>query len=477
MWDTGGEKVQQVFARQAYSMQWEFVEGNPFSSSTGNFLGQVEYLTKVLERVPARPSARVVQADAVRQSPADVACIATDPPYYDNVPYADLADYFYVWLRQGLQSTYPQLFSTLLTPKSQELVADSVRHGGREPARDFFEAGLRNVFGWMATTHDARFPLTLFYAFRQSETEAPDDESGGIGAVSSTGWESMLQALVDTRFMITGTWPIRTEQPGGLREQGRNALASSIVLVCRPTVTDAVMATRKEFLASLRKELPVALRALQHGAIAPVDLAQASIGPGMAVFSRHSRVLEADGTAMRVRTALGLINQVLDEVLTEQEGEYDAATRWAIAWFDQHGMDSAKFGIAETLSKAKNVSVDALHQDGILEAKSDKVRLLKRQEMKADWDPETDRRLTIWEVCQYIVRELENEGEVAAARLLRKVGTDNAERARDLAYRLYSTCERRNWASEGLAYNALVVAWPELVRLASGESAEQTRAF
>lgn len=299
-------------------------------------------------------------------------------------------------------------------------------------------------------------PLTVYYAFKQSENDASEDGTGKTSN-ASTGWETMLEGLLRAHFSVHGTWPMRTELPGNLKKNV-GALASSIVLVCRPRPADAPVTTRRDFLAALKRELPGALRDLQRGNIAPVDLAQASIGPGMAVFSRYSRVLESDGTPMRVRTALQLINQTLDETLAEQEGEYDAETRWAIAWFEQFGMDDGPYGVAETLSKAKNSAVGALVEAGVLRAQGGKVRLLRRDELSDGWNPATAKRLTVWEVTQRLIRALQDEGEQGAAAILDHVG-GLGQIARDLAYRLYTVCERKKWADEALAYNSLVVEW------------------
>jgi putative DNA methylase len=308
----------------------------------------------------------------------------------------------------------------------------------------------------------------VFYAFKQAELDdAEREDEEEVEAIVSTGWETMLEGLVISGFTITGTWPMRTELTGNLKGH-MNVLASSVVLVARPKSDGQPLATRKEFMTVLRRELPGALRNLQRGNIAPVDLAQAAIGPGMAVFTRYSKVMESDGSTMTVRTALGLINQALDEVLAEQEGEFDGDTRWALAWFEQFGMEEGPFGVAETLSKAKNTSVGGLVEAGFLQAQSGKVRLLRREELDAEWDPSTDKRLTMWEITQYLIRKLEQEGESAAAMLVHKLG-GMAEAARDLAYRLYSICERKKWATEALSYNGLVVAWPELTKLAIGE--------
>jgi len=462
-WNPNRDTVEQVFARNALPMIWVFAEANPFSTSTGNFLGQVDYLANALERVPARGQAVVRQLDAAAPgSWQGSALVCTDPPYYDNVPYADLSDFFYVWLRRCLSGIEPDLFSTLLVPKDQELIAEPARKGSWDDAAKFFESGLRKAFENMLAVHDERFPLTLFYAFKQSE-----DTGDGSGH-ASTGWETMLQGLLDAGAMVTGTWPVRTEQPGGLREVGRAALASSIVLVCRRRPLSAPLGTRREFLAALKSELPGSLRLLQHANIAPVDLAQASIGPGMAVFSRYAHVLEADGSKMPVRAALGLINQVLDEILAEQEGDLDPESRWAVAWFEELGSQPGPFGKAETLSKAKNTAVNALVKAGILEAKGNKVRLLHRGELPEAWDPVDDPRLTVWEVVQHMMRALETGGEAKAAEILRRVGA-LGDAAHELAYRLYVICERKGWAKEALAYNALVVAWPA-ISAAAGRS-------
>ncbi|MEA2827749.1 MAG: putative methylase [Actinomycetota bacterium] len=466
-WDAGGEGVMQVFARNALPMVWVYAEANPFSESSGNFTGQIGYLVEALARTPAYGQAVVQQVDAAALIERPGVAVATDPPYYDNVPYADLSDFFYIWLRRCLARIYPELFSTLLVPKAQELIAEPSRQGSWPAAAAFFEAGLRSAFENLLAVQDESFPLTVFYAFKQSE-----DTDDGAGRVS-TGWETMLQGLLDAGASITGTWPVRTEQPGGLREVGRAALASSIVLVCRKRLTTAPLATRKEFVGALRSELPIALHQLQAGNIAPVDLAQASIGPGMAVYSQYARVIEADGSIMKVRAALGIINQVLDEILSEQDGDFDADTRWALAWFDEAGMESGSFGKAETLSKAKNTAVNGLVQAGIIEQRGNKVRLFARAELDESWNPTLDTRLTVWEVAQHLILALETGGESEAADLLRQVG-ELGQTAKELAYRLYVICEHKKWTKEALAYNALVVAWPEISRLAAGESTFRT---
>ncbi len=472
-WDPGGEKIQQVFARQAITINWDFVEGNPFSDSTGNFVGQLDYTLEVLRQQSFSTPGYVQQHDAAQPFRlATKPVFSTDPPYYDNVPYSDLSDFFYVWQRPILRDIYPGLFSSMLTPKVTELVADSFRHGGAEQAKSFFERGFRNAFVNMRHAMSEEYPLTVFYAFKQSEAEGDgNDGSDEVSEIrASTGWETMLEGLLHAGFSIDGTWPIRTELIGNLKRNW-NALASSIVIVCRPLPKDAGVASRNEFLHALRGELPDALRQLQKGNIAPVDLAQAAIGPGMAVFSRYTKVIETDGAPMGVRTALTLINQTLDQVLAEQEGEFDTDTRWALAWFDQHGFSEGPYGVAETLSTAKNTSVSGMAEAGILTAKAGKVRLLRTDELAPDWDPNTEKRFTIWEATHHLVSALETRGEEGAAELTARLGGARAELARDLSYRLYTLCERRKWAKDALQYNALVQAWPEATRLAASKPA------
>jgi putative DNA methylase len=470
----GGDFIVQTFGRQALPMVWDYSEGNPFSSSTGSWLGAIEWVSKCLEfSIPAYGIGEVRQEDATKINRTDeMPIISSDPPYYDNIGYADLSDFFYVWLRHSISFVYPELFATMLVPKVQELIATPFRfEGSREKADVFFEDGLRKVFKRISINSSTSYPVTIFYAFKQAENDDTED-SVNLSRVS-TGWETMLQGLLDSNLTIVGTWPIRTERDQGLKT-GDNVLASSIVLVCRPQSKNAISASRREFLADLKKELSPALRELQQGSIAPVDLAQAAIGPGMAVYSRYSAVLEADGKPMSVRTALTLINKALDEFLAEQEGEYDGDTRWALTWFEQYGHNEAAYGVAETLSRAKNTSVDGLSEAGIVEARGGKVRLYRRDELDIDWDPAKDKRLTAWESAAHLIYALENGGEESAAALLSRLGPV-AEVARDLAYRLYTVCERKGWAQDALGYNMLVVAWPRLKELAAQHKSKQEK--
>jgi len=469
-WEASKTQVRNLFGRQAIPMIWDYAEPNVFAGTAGDFEVSLSNLTKALEKAPATGQGNAFQADATTTTITITnPLISTDPPYYDNIDYADLSDFFYVWLRRSLREVYPKLFATLLSPKFQELIATPYRfNGNKQEAKEFFEQGLGRAFANIRASASPDYPVTVYYAFKQAESDNDDDEgaTADISLVTaSTGWETMLEGLLQAQFTITGTWPMRSELGNRPIASGTNALASSIVLVCRPRPADAPRTTRRDFLNALKRELPDALRELQHGNIAPVDLAQATIGPGMAVFSRYNRVMEADGSPMRVRTALQLINHALNEVLTEQEGEFDADTRWAIAWFEQLGSGEGQYGVAETLSKAKNTSVAGLVEAGLLVAKGGKVRLLRRDELPTNWDPSTDKRLTVWETAQHLIRALERDGENGAAALRAKMG-EQGEVARDLAYRLYTLCERKGWADEALAYNSLVIAWQGIGQLA-----------
>lgn len=452
--------IARTFTRQALTMSWDFAEGNPFEKSSTGWKECTEVIAKVLGFLPEASPGQALMADAAESTTGGSSVIvSTDPPYYDNVPYADLSDFFYVWLRKSLKSVYPSLFETVAVPKTHELVAFAYRHGNKDRAEAFFLEGMTKAMHSLAGRAHPAFPVTIYYAFRQSESEVD------IGT-ASTGWQTFLEAVIRAGFVVSGTWPLRTEGDNRQRSVGTNALASSIVLVCRPQESNAPTATRREFLGALKSELPGALKLLQRGNIAPVDLAQAAIGPGMAVYTRYAKVLDASGEAVSVREALALINQVLDEALAEQEGDFDADTRWALVWFEHSGFESGEYGVAETLSKAKNTSVAGMVNAKFLSSRGGKVRLLRPDELAADWNPATDSRLTAWEVVHQLIRVLEAGGEGAAAELVTKLGS-KAEPARELAYRLYTICERKKRAPQALSYNALVQSWPEITRLAA----------
>lgn len=458
--------VRPVFARQAIPMTWDFAEVNPFSEATGNWMGMTDWVVKAVRNLPHHNFGETSQRDAeARIAEIGKCMISTDPPYYDNVPYADLSDYFYVWMRKNLSSIWPEEFATLLTPKAEELVANHVRAGSWEAAQSHFQEGMFKVFQTARRMSDERFPTTIFYAFKAAETSA--DET------VSTGWEVFLAGLLDAGYSVVATWPIRTEKPGRSREIGAAALSSSVVLVCRARSIAAAMATRGEFISALRNEMTTAIKILQVESIAPVDMAQSAIGPGIGIFSRYSRVVEADGKSMSVRTALSLINEVLAEILSGEESEFDADTRFAVTWFEQFAHNSGSFGDADTLARAKNTTVNGVVESGIAASRDGKLRLFERNELSDKWDPTNDKRLTVWETTQYLIRALE-ESELKAAELLARLGSGVGERARQLAYLLYGICDRKKWASESSPYNMLVSAWPEIEKLSKKDSNENS---
>ena len=471
-WMSDRGAFRETFARQAIPMTWDFAEANTFADMGGSFIIAIEKGAMVIDAFPSSVASFAVQADAASQTVSDGKLVSTDPPYYDNIGYADLSDFFYVWLRRSIRSIFPDLFATFAVPKAEELVATPYRHGSKDKAETFFLDGMTQAMHRLAEKAHPAFPVTIYYAFKQAESDGAD-------GTASTGWDTFLAAIIEAGFAISGTWPMRTEGSGRMIAKGTNALASSIVLVCRQRPSDAPLTTRREFVAALKSELPVALTHLQRGNIAPVDLAQAAIGPAMAVYTRYAKVLDAAGKALSVREALVLINQTLDETLVQQEGDFDADSRWALAWFEQFGFDEGEYGIAEMLSKAKNTSVAGMVDAGILDSKAGTVRLLKPEELPPDWDPTTDPRLTAWEMVHHLVRALEAGGESAAAELAAPLGV-RAEAARELCYRLYTLCERKKRAAEALSYNSLVQSWPEITRLAREEKrtgAEQTSLF
>jgi putative DNA methylase len=469
----GYEKYGHTFGKQTLSMIWDFAELNPLSDAVGNWHNHVGWVADAIEMLPRAGEGSASTADAANL-PADIGwrgrrIFSTDPPYYDNIGYADLSDFFYIWLRHCLRERLPAFFTTMLVPKIPELVAAPERFGGdRHLAKLHFEQGLQSAFGHLLAQSDRRTPITVYYAFKQSEAET---DAVGDRAHASTGWEAMLSALIDNGFQLTGTWPIRTERTGRLRDIGSNALASSIILVCRPRDASAGTTTRADFRRALRSELPTALQVLQQGNIAPVDVNQSAIGPGIAIYSRYLRVLEADGSVMSVRSALQLINEALDQCLAAQEGDFDADTRFAITWYEQHQWEAGAYGDAENIAKARNVSVQGIVEAGICRSGAGKVRLLRRDELPAEYDLAADERPTVWEFTQHMIRYLEEQGEDATARHMKRLGS-RADATRELAYRLFNTCDRKKWTDDARSYNGLILAWPELEKLAAGMSDE-----
>ena len=461
-WDSSREGLRNTFGRQAIPMTWDYSEGNPFSNSSGCFDNMIEWVTKCISELPAATLAEVSQADAQSDCGLRNIMISTDPPYYDNIGYADLSDFFYVWMRQSLKDTYPELFSTMLVPKAEELIATPYRHdGSAEKAKSFFEDGMLSTCKQIYLYAREDVPVTIYYAYKQSDS----DERG----TASSGWETMLGAIVNAGFAITGTWPMRTEMASRSIASGTNALASSIVLVCRKRPEDAPQTTRRNLIAALRRELRPALQKLQSSNIAPVDLAQSAIGPGMGVFSRYRRVLEADGSIMTVRSALQVINEEVDLYFNEQVGSMDAASRFCVDLYTQCAYNNIKYGEAEILANAKSTSIAMMEAHGILYAKGGVVHLLERSELPEKVD--TDEK-NIWTLTQQLTRAMATGGIEACAKIVYNIFDSGAESAKDLAYRLYTIAERKGWAEEGYAYNALVVAWPDIQSRAAAMKAE-----
>jgi putative DNA methylase len=467
-WHARNQQIRETFARQAIQMTWDFAEVNPFSGKMGSWESMLQTTGRAIPTLATSGAAETAQRDArARIAEVGECVISTDPPYYDNISYADVSDFFYVWLRRNLASVWPDECATILTPKTEELIANQYRAGSKKAAHEHFESGMREVFAEAARKADPRYPATIFYAFKATESTAD--------GVTSTGWETFLRGLLDAGFSITATWPMRTELANRMIASGTNALASSIVLSCRPREVAAPMATRGEFIRALRAELEPAVRLLQVENIAPVDLAQSAIGPGVAIFSRYAKVVEADGNAMTVRTALGLINEVLSQVLSGEESEFDADTRFALTWFDQYGHNPGPFGEADLLARAKDTTVAGVAEAGVVVSRDGRVRLVERAELPAGWDPAADSRLTVWETTQHLIRAVDSS-ETEAAALLARLGPGLGERARQLAYLLYGICDRKKWAEEAGAYNMLVSAWREVSRLATSVQAPTTQA-
>lgn len=459
-WRPDNKAIRDTMPRQRLSMSWDYVEGNPFGDSSCDLNSTLDAVVNCIDYSLEFPqTSHIFQASALEKLEIKNCVISTDPPYYDNIGYADLSDFFYVWLRRMLRDVWPKLFTTLLVPKADELVAIPYRHEGKkEKAKIFFLHGIDAAIKQMALVANTEFPITIYYAYKQSEAQKD--------GISSTGWATFLQAIANNDLIIDGTWPMKSEGQTRSIAQGANALSTSIVLVCRRRLSSAHPTTKHEFLRTLKRELPAALKLLQQGNVAAVDMAQASIGPGMEIFTRYAKVLEAcDDSPMEIETALDFIISALNEFDDEQEGDYDEYTRFAVTWFKTHGMRTAEYGAAETLATAQNVSVDGVRQAGLIESRRGKVRLLPRSDMPTDWDPDNDPRPTVWEATQHLIRRLEGGGEPAAAELLHRLGS-RVDPARNLAHRLYRICERNKWSDEGRAYNSLVIAWPELVKLA-----------
>lgn len=453
-WNTERDTVTHLFARQAIPMTWDFIESNIFSGSSGNFQGQLEWIVKVLNKLPANAPGCADQVSASACNYEGLV-VSTDPPYYDNIGYSDLSDYFYVWLRRCLKDIHPSVVGTMLTPKIDELVANPYRHGGKEGAQKFFVEGFNSVFQRIRSGANSDVPMTVYYAYKQQDS--------GKEGTSSTGWYTLLDGLIEAGWSVTATWPMRSERKGRLLSIGTNALASSIVLACRPRPADAPSINRRAFVATLKAELPEALRTLMQGTVAPVDLAQAAIGPGISVFSRYSRVRDADGTTMSVKDALRLINATLDEVLGEQESDFDPETRFAVRWYRQYGWDLALSGEADQLARSSDTSFAALERGGIFKARGGKAHLLSPVELSGHWNPETDEHVSIWETTVRLAGAMRERGADEVSELLAGLyGRVSETAVKELGFLLFHEAEKKDDASDALLFNSLVTAWGDV---------------
>lgn len=457
-WESGMDRLRGSFQRQAVPMTWDFAEANPLTAAGGGLTAVVQSEVEVLEHLVGGTVGNVSQADAAARKYDHV--ISTDPPYYDNIGYSDLSDFFYVWLRRTLRPIHPGLLSTMLVPKAEELVANPYRHDGKAGAQSFFEDGFRSVFAHARQTARSDFPITVWYAFKQSDT--------GDDGEASTGWETLLEGMIRNGWEITSTWPSRSEMASRMIGAGTNALASSIVLSLRPRPDGAPTIDRRGFIAALEEELPDALRKLQQGQIAPVDLPQAAIGPGMAVFSRYAGVIENDGSKLSVRSALARINEILDQVLSEQEGDFDNPTRFAVQWYRQHGYSEGIFGDADNLARARNTSVSAMEREEILISRAGKVKLLGAAELPEAYDPATDSHISNWEVLHHLIKTLDRDGiapagEILSQALSRAEKTVEADLVKELAHLLFRIAEKNGWTKDAIGFNTLVTSWPDIL--------------
>lgn len=459
-WRPGNEKIMYLFNRQAIPMVWDFGESNIISNAVGSISAITNFQSKCITTLPAKGTlSKLLQSDAQSVQFTSKTVISTDPPYYDNIEYADLSDFFYKWMKPTLKSVYPDLFGVMATPKAEELVASPFRYNGKSEAEHFFLNGMSKAIKNMADNTSDAAPATIYYAFKQSEIEKE--------GISSTGWATFLQAVIDAGYAVVGTWPVRTEQPHRMIASGTNALANSVVLVCRKREMALGTITRAEFVRQLKTELPKAIAELKAASIAPADIPQSSIGPGIGIFSRYQAVLEADDSSMNVKTALQLINRELGE----EEGDFDAETSFALTWFEQNGFNVGDFGTAANIANAKGIAVENLTHAGVAQSSGGKFSLLNRASLEEGWDPTKDTNLTIWECCQYLIRRMENKGEFEAAKLMKQMGQDRAESAKELTYALYDiSANKRRDATEATAYNGLIAVWSELTTQAANMS-------
>jgi putative DNA methylase len=457
-WLPKDNAIRSAFNRQAIQMVWDFAEPNVFTKSSGAIGTCINVVAACIDAASCIAPGHVTNSNAANGNlaiPTNIV-ISTDPPYYDNVGYADLSDYFYVLLRRSLSGVWPELFRRVLSPKDEELVATPYRHNGQDNAEAFFLNGMRKALGNIIRIANSDMPVTIYYAFKQSEAA----EEG----LTSPGWATFLQAVFDAGFAVDGTWPVRSEGEVRMNSNAANALASSIVLVCRKRLPTAAVATRREFVARLKREMPDALAKIKEAGVGPVDMAQSALGPGMGIYTGYAKVLEPDDSEMTVRTAIALINEAREEILGEEDAHYDPETRFCVDWFQAFGVSDGKSGDAIGMANAYSLGLADLEQAGVFYARGGVARLLKRSELPTNWNPANDKRLTHWECAQHLIRILEAKdgSEATAARLVAAMNPEDAQAARTLAYRLYDICEKKGWAQEAQVYNLLAEEFPHL---------------
>ena len=464
LWNPNRDGSAQIFGRQTISMVWSFSETNPFSNSSGCFDNMLDWIYKSVRELPAKKIGEVNQHSALEKFSLDKVIVSTDPPYYDNIGYANLSEFFYVWMRRPLKNIYPQLFGRMTFAKEEEIIAEPARFDNdKTAAKNFFEDGMFKALQNIYEVARADFPVTIYYAFKQQESED--------GGTASTGWETMLTALIRAGFQITATLPMRTERPGRMRDNDSNALASSVVLACRKRPPENKHCDKGEFIRKLKTELKTALTDLQKATIAPVDMAQAAIGPGIGVYSRYERITDMNDNELTVRDALKIINAELAEFFGTQTGRLDAASQFCVDLFTQSGFNEITFGEADVLARAKNISVGGLESLGAAVVTRGQVRLRDRDEIPAldenkqldkDWLKQLKAANCAWLWIQSLVLVSRREGYKGAGELLSHFGGDT-DSLKNLAYRLYDICEKRKFSKEGTAYNELVVDWQKIL--------------
>lgn len=463
-WHSSRQLIRNVFGRQAIPMVWDYAEANPFCNSSGCLSNMLEWVAQSVQSFPVSIAPGfVAQWDATQDVGLRDIMISTDPPYYDNICYADLSDFFFVWMKQSLKTTYPELFSTIAVPKEDELVASPYRFENKQKAKDFFEGGMektcRNLF--MYSRSD--IPVTVYYAFKQSDADSDDEKA-------SSGWETMLSAIINAGFTITGTLPLNTELGNRLVASGSNALASSIIIVCRKAEKLSSISSRG-FTEALHNEIAPSLVKLQSANIAPVDLAQSSIGPGIAVFSRYKSVIKSDGSELSVREALKLINKELDAHLDASTSFMDPGTSFCMALYQQKGFNFIQFGEADTLARSKNISVEGLARIGAVESSKGQVSLTLRESLP-EFNPDSS---CFWLLTQQAVHASETKGFDGIGRIFSQLPADKVDRIKSICYQLFSVADGNGWAQEALAYNTVIANWDATVTASSNFKKESNK--